>query len=201
MRIYDAFNIPDELTKISKMDFGRLREMFKAYPEDIVGETRQYKYWMITELDGPDDEGLFLVNYAYGPDQIRSVRFDELFGAMMQHRASNGKGVQMSLGVLDPIKRVNEVEGESIQEKFERFHNENPQVYQKLREIGLWCRRQGKTMGIGAMYEILRWQFGIQTTGSPYKLDNDFRSRYSRLLMQSEPELEGFFRIRELTSE
>lgn len=38
----------------------------------------------------------------------------------------------------------------------------------------------------------------VLTKGEPFKLNNDFRSRYTRLLMQQEPELQGFFETRTL---
>lgn len=38
---------------------------------------------------------------------------------------------------------------------------------------------------------------GLQTSGDKYKLNNNYTRHYSRLLMSREPELEGFFEVRE----
>jgi hypothetical protein len=50
------------------------------------------------------------------------------------------------------------------------------------------------------MWEGLRFMRALTTTADDFKLNNDFTSRYARLLMQSEPELDGFFEVRELRS-
>ncbi len=49
-----------------------------------------------------------------------------------------------------------------------------------------------------ALYERLRWESGIRTDGSPYRLNNDFTALYSRLLIERRPEWSEAFRLREL---
>lgn len=84
----------------------------------------------------------------------------------------------------------------TIEERFSRFHEKNPHVYQALRTVALWCLKNGKRMGMKAIYERVRWEFNIRTDGEPYKLNNDFTSMYSRLIMENEPQLDGFFETR-----
>ena len=56
-----------------------------------------------------------------------------------------------------------------------------------------------KRYGIGGLWERLRWHFHIeQGLGDDFKLNNDFRSRYARLLLEDHPELGAFFELREL---
>ncbi len=84
-------------------------------------------------------------------------------------------------------------------ERFREFHRENPQVYDRLLGLALEWKRRGRTRcGIGMLWEVLRWQTGMETGGDPYKLNNNYRSRYARLMMEREPELLGFFETREL---
>ena len=90
----------------------------------------------------------------------------------------------------------------TIQERFEAFHAKNPRVYELLVFFAKACLKKNKTLGIGAIWERLRWEIYMETVGEEaFKLSNDFRSRYARLIMEQEPELEGFFDLRELRSD
>lgn len=84
----------------------------------------------------------------------------------------------------------------TIEERFSRFHEQNPHVYQALRTVALWCMANDKRMGIKAIYERVRWEFNLRTDGEPYRLNNSYTSLYSRLLMELEPKLDGFFETR-----
>lgn len=98
---------------------------------------------------------------------------------------------------LPPITQVRSRHGETTHEKFLRFERANPHVYARLRDVSLAMRRRGLThWGGRAAYEIVRFQGMISTTGgNGYKLPNVFAPHYTRLLMEREPELAGFFRI------
>lgn len=86
---------------------------------------------------------------------------------------------------------------DTIDESFWAFHQANPQVYEALRAIALWCVRNGRRMGIKAIYERVRWELAIQTDGEEeYRLNNNYTSLYARMLMAREPELAGFFETR-----
>ena len=87
--------------------------------------------------------------------------------------------------------------------RFLEFHRKNPKVYELLVQYARRARERGyKTYGIGALWEIVRWDWNVflKTAGTELKLNNNFRSRYARLIMQQEPDLEGFFHLRELHS-
>jgi hypothetical protein len=80
---------------------------------------------------------------------------------------------------------------------FLAFHEANPVVYAKLREFALQMKRSGRRhLGIAALFERLRWWSSYETVGDEYKLNNNFRAFYARMLMEREPELAGFFEIR-----
>ena len=84
----------------------------------------------------------------------------------------------------------------TIEERFSRFHERNPHVYEALRTVALWCLKNGKQMGMKAIYERVRWEFNVRTDGEPYRLNNDFTALFSRKLMKDEPQLAGFFETR-----
>jgi hypothetical protein len=55
-------------------------------------------------------------------------------------------------------------------------------------------------MGIGHLVEILRWKTNTATQdpSADFKISNDYRSRYSRLIEEREPDLKGYFTMRGL---
>jgi hypothetical protein len=84
-----------------------------------------------------------------------------------------------------------------LESKFQEYHADNPQVYAKLREYALLAKHSGrKRLGIGALYERLRWYSTVEAKGDDFKVNNNYRAYYARLLMKEEPELAGFFETR-----
>lgn len=92
---------------------------------------------------------------------------------------------------------------DDVQRRFQKFHNENPHVYRKLLQLARQVQERGfRNYSIWALFSRLRWHYDFETQSEDgFKLCNDFTSRYSRMLMENEPELAGFFRIRPLKSE
>ena len=87
----------------------------------------------------------------------------------------------------------------TIQERFERFHVENPHVYRELALIARRWKSRGHDRGsISMIFEVIRYRAGLRTRSDDFKLNNSFRSRYARLLMAREPDLAEFFETREL---
>lgn len=88
---------------------------------------------------------------------------------------------------------------ETIEERFNKFHEENPQVYKQLLSMSWQLKNAGHDKcGMKMLFEILRWRSMLKTTGEEYKLPNSYTSRYARLIMENETELEGFFETRTL---
>lgn len=106
---------------------------------------------------------------------------------------------QMTLA-FDQITQPESVpKGATIQERFEAFHKANPQVYRALVQLALSMKNSGrKKYGMKGLFEVLRWNYNITTRGEEFKMSNDFTSRYARLIMDVEPELDGFFDTRPL---
>jgi hypothetical protein len=86
---------------------------------------------------------------------------------------------------------------EKMRKKFIEFHNENPWVYRELRRLALGLKKRGRGYyGIGALFEVLRYERAMTTTDDEFKLNNNHRAFYARLLMRNESQLDGFFALR-----
>ena len=86
---------------------------------------------------------------------------------------------------------------DKIELAFLVFHMDNPHVYEEVKKIALDLKRSGRDFyGIGAIFEIVRFHRAMTTNDPIFKLSNNHRALYSRLLMKQEPELEGFFKIK-----
>ncbi len=86
-------------------------------------------------------------------------------------------------------------------ERFQRFHTAHPEVYDELVRLARAGVAAGRTtLGIGMLFEVVRWNRTI--AGLPdrdeqgFKLNNNFRSRYARLIMACCPDLVDVFNTR-----
>lgn len=88
----------------------------------------------------------------------------------------------------------------NISEQFRKYHEEHPEVYRILVSLAREAKRSGiNEYSISAIFEVARWKFRISKTGD-FKLSNNYRSRYARLIMDHEDDLNGFFKTRELST-
>ena len=86
------------------------------------------------------------------------------------------------------------------QKRFELFHEKNPQVYEALVTMARKYRamRPDQHIGMQTLYESLRWNYLISVnTEDDFKLNNNHCAHYSRLIMASNPDLDGLFAIRD----
>lgn len=87
----------------------------------------------------------------------------------------------------------------TIEQAFWRFHAENPDVYRELVVLARRAVAAGQTkLGIGMLFEVLRWERSLRTGGDEFRLNNNYRSYYARLIMLREPDLAGIFETRKL---
>lgn len=93
----------------------------------------------------------------------------------------------------------------SIQERFMAFHRAHPEVYARLVKLARDVTAAGRArIGISMLWETLRYFSVIEGLPDPdedFKLSNDYRSRYARLIMEQEPDLAGLFELRPLRAE
>lgn len=98
-----------------------------------------------------------------------------------------------------PVGHQGPPSGTTIAEAFLDFHNANPGVYKHLVRLARRARQRGANkIGIGMLFEVLRWQRILETGGDVFKLNNNYRALYARLIMERESDLAGMFEIREL---
>lgn len=82
---------------------------------------------------------------------------------------------------------------------FAEHHAKHPEVYEALVRLARQARSRGhQRIGIGMLWEVLRWETTIGDHGAEYRLNNDHRSRYARLVMDQEADLAGIFETRSL---
>lgn len=85
-----------------------------------------------------------------------------------------------------------------LEAAFLEFHSENPHVLDRLETLALEAYRRGKRRwSIAAIYEVARWEH-FRTTGDEWKLNNNFKPLYARLIMKRNPRLAAceFFELR-----
>lgn len=90
-----------------------------------------------------------------------------------------------------------------IDQSFVAFHHANPHVYRRLVSMAReWKAAGHQRCSINMLFEVLRWQLGIKTDSPDgIALNNNHRSRYSRLISANEPDLADMFELRALASE
>jgi hypothetical protein len=99
---------------------------------------------------------------------------------------------------LEQADAVEESKKRTIQEQFNEFHQRHPNVYTSLCQLARQYKSQGHDhYSLDGMWDILRWRTKVGDTLG-FKLNNIFRSRYARMIMEREPDLAGFFNTRNL---
>lgn len=91
--------------------------------------------------------------------------------------------------------------GKTLQAKFEAFHGAHPDVYAEFKKIAYQLLALGvRHYGAGAIFEVMRFNRTVsgRDIGEPFKLNNVYRSRYARLLIDEDPTFAGFFETRAL---
>lgn len=103
------------------------------------------------------------------------------------------------------IHTVRQPDGQSasIQAQFETFHQLNPWVLRALETLTAdYLKRGARRVGIGMLFEVLRWRYVVATEGGDeFRLNNNFRSRYVRLLIERHPEWARAFEVRSLRAD
>lgn len=86
----------------------------------------------------------------------------------------------------------------SMTRRFERFHADNPVVYETLVRLARqWVSRTGRhRLGIKSLCERARWDIAFITDDPDYKINNNWTAYYARLIMAREPDLAGLFELR-----
>lgn len=80
---------------------------------------------------------------------------------------------------------------------FIEFDAANPEIFDRLKAMALRLKERGfEHYGIRCLWEALRYDVSVETTGKQYKLCDHMPAYYSRKLMADVVELDGFFEVR-----
>lgn len=103
---------------------------------------------------------------------------------------------------LEPLNPVQYDPALTLKERFIHFHESNPHVYREIKRRSLLLHSQGiRRFGIKAIFEAMRYDHAVRTGGDSFKMNNNHAPFYARLIMKTAPILDGFFQVREQTSE
>lgn len=76
---------------------------------------------------------------------------------------------------------------------FIKFHDKHPHIFMKLVELAVTAKSKGRNKySIAQLFEILRWHIDIEG-GEDFKLPNDHKPYYARLLACYDTTFAGFF--------
>lgn len=91
----------------------------------------------------------------------------------------------------------------SLDEGFAKFHHDNPHIYAALKRIAHRLVATGRRrLSMKMIWEVARHDLMLLTiTDDEFKFNNNYTSRYARLLMEREPDLAGVFETRELRTD
>ena len=90
-----------------------------------------------------------------------------------------------------------------IERRFYEFHGENPQVYDELVRLARRAHQFGHhRIGIRMLWEVMRWNLTIEVDqgDDEFKLNDHYTSRYARMIMDRNSDLDGMFELRTLRS-
>lgn len=88
----------------------------------------------------------------------------------------------------------------SSSERFKAWLARNSDIIEVYKKFAMQVKSAGYSRyGIAAITERVRWHYQFERdVHEDFKINNNYRSRMARLLMEQYPELDGFFEIRKL---
>lgn len=88
-------------------------------------------------------------------------------------------------------------EPSEMDKKFWEFHRKNPKVLSQLIALTDQAKDRGrKRIGMKMLFEVIRWNKVLETRGDIFKLNNNYTSRYVRLIEEKRPDLVFLFEKR-----
>lgn len=89
------------------------------------------------------------------------------------------------------------------QADFDEYHKLNPHVYDMMVSLARTVKNSGyDKYSIRAVSNRLRWHYKFEAKGTdPFKINNNYLSFYSALIMNQEEDLAGFFTTKKMKGE
>lgn len=91
---------------------------------------------------------------------------------------------------------------QSLDEQFREFHSKHPDVYELFSKFAKEAKENGAcTYGAKSIMERIRWHYATSSQNSEtFKINNNYTSRYARMLADEQEDFNGFFETRSLIS-
>ena len=88
----------------------------------------------------------------------------------------------------------------SLDARFAAFHASHPEVFVEFCRLARQLREKGyRRYSAKGLFEVLRFRTAIDgRPGDEWKLNNNYSSRYSRMLLERDTSFVGFFETRVL---
>ena len=82
------------------------------------------------------------------------------------------------------------------------WHNKNPHVYELFERFTMGAISKGHTrLSAWLVVNRIRWETTVETSGSDFKISNDYIAYYARLFHAQNPEYDGFFVTKKMKGE
>ena len=80
---------------------------------------------------------------------------------------------------------------------FCQYHIDNPNLWELLLKFARQLKAAGRdSYSIASLFERIRWHAMVETKGDQFKLNNNYKACYARMLMAKHPEFQGMFELR-----
>ena len=97
---------------------------------------------------------------------------------------------------LSPKRAAEGKKKRRLQERFEAWDKENPDVYSRFKAMAQQIRAKGiKRYSAGIVFHVIRWDIDIsgRGKGEPFRIPNAYSSRIVRKLTADDPSLGSLF--------
>ena len=95
-----------------------------------------------------------------------------------------------------------ELNGHSIREGFNKFHQENLHIYKAFEEQSLAALKRGrKKLSSKLIINWIRWNEFLRNSDQNFKINDAYQSYYARLFVEKNPEHQNVFEFRKLRNE
>jgi len=87
----------------------------------------------------------------------------------------------------------------NLEDRWLKWHKDNPKVYDLFEQFTNEAIQRGhKKLSAWLIINRVRWETSIVTSGSDFKISNDFIAYYSRHFMLLNPKYDGFFTTKKM---
>ncbi|MEY2702806.1 MAG: hypothetical protein RLY43_1444 [Bacteroidota bacterium] len=95
-----------------------------------------------------------------------------------------------------------QLNGITIKQGFEKFHAENPRVFDLfVEQVNLALKRGKKKLSAKMIINWIRWNVFLETTDKHFKINDAYQSYYAREFAKRNPHLSNIFEFRKLRNE